>query len=77
MANIRKKFLLPQLQALEENQYRDQYREGKFQQYKKNLSFMVKNRIIDWNTQKSLFKFATFTDARKWITDKLSAEGLL
>lgn len=72
-----KKFLLSQLQALEENQYRDQFREGKFQQYKKNFAFMVKNKTIDWNTQKAIFKFNTVPDVKKWLLAKLENEGLI
>lgn len=74
---LEKKFLLSQLQILEENQYRDQFREGKFQQYKKNLAFMVKHKTIDWETQKQLFKFSTIADVKKWLLDKLASEGLV
>jgi len=74
---LEKKFLLEQLQVLEESQYRETFREGKYQQYRTNLAFMIKNKTIDWNTQKSLFKFNSTQEVKKWMLDKLIADGLI
>ena len=74
---LEKKFLLSQLQVLDQNNYREQHREGKYQQYKKNLAFMVKNKTVDWGTQKSIFQFNSVQEVKLWLTEKLRAEGMI
>lgn len=74
---LEKKFLLSQLETLDDNHYRDQHREAKYQQYKKNLAVLIKNKAIDWKLQKEVFKFKTVSEGRKWIEMRLRNDSLI
>jgi hypothetical protein len=52
-------------------------REEKYQKSKYNLATMVNNKSIDWNRQKAVFKFSNVQDCKKWMLEKLTADGLI
>lgn len=74
---LEEKLVLDQLKTLESRDVVNQYREDKFNQWKKNMAIQVKNKTIDWNVIKKLFRFTTMTDCKTWITRKLRAEALI
>jgi hypothetical protein len=55
MFNLKKKFILAWIEALKLSNRKEQYSEGKYQQWKRNLAFTIKNNTIDWNTHKAIF----------------------
>lgn len=74
---LEEKLILDQLKTLESQAAVEQFREAKFNQWKKNLAFQVENKTIDWNVIKNLFRFKNVIEAKAWTTKKLKTEQLL
>lgn len=75
--HLEERLVLDQMKTMESKDVVNQYREAKFEQWKRNLAYQVLNRTIDWNLNKSLFRFSTAADCKNWITQRLKAEELL
>jgi len=75
--NLEEKLILDQLKALDSKDAVEQYRETKFNQWKKNIAYQIENKTIDWNVIKKLFRFSTMGDCKTWITMRLKAEKLI
>jgi len=74
---LEEKLVLDQLKTLESRDVINQYREIKFNQWDKNISYQIKNKTIDWEVIKKLFRFNSMTECKTWITKKLTVDGLL
>jgi len=71
------KFILAQIETWDLIKEKNSISESKYQQWKRNLAFMIKNNITDWNTQKAIFQFSDIRECKKWLIDKIKKEGLI
>lgn len=74
---LEEKLVLDQLKTLESRDVINQYREDKYNQWKKNLAYQIEHKTIDWNVIKKLFRFNTNAECKSWVTKKLSGDDLL
>lgn len=74
---LEEKLILDQLKTLESRDMIEQYRETKYNQWNKNISYQIKNKTIDWEVIKKLFRFNNNNECKTWITKKLAVDGLL
>ena len=74
---LEKKLVLSRLQEMEAEDSLLMYREGKLEKWKSNYVHQIKNKTIDWQLQKDLFRFVTIEETKKYITEKLRSEGLI
>lgn len=74
---LEEKLVLDQLKTLESKDVVDQFRESKFNQRKTNIAYMIKQRAVDWELLRKLFRFSTTNECKSWLTDKLKNEGLI
>jgi len=75
--HLEERLVLDQMKTMESKDSINQYREAKFNQWKRNLAYQVINKTIDWNLNKNLFRFSTAADCKTWIIQRLKAEELL
>lgn len=74
---LEEKLILDQLKTLESRDVIEQYRENKYEQWKKNLAYQIEHKTVDWDVIKKLFRFNSMTDCRTWITKRLKADCML
>jgi len=75
--HLEEKLILDQLNTLESRDVIEQYRETKYNQWNKNISYQIKNKTIDWEVIKKLFRFNNNSECKTWISKKLTSDGLL
>jgi hypothetical protein len=74
---LEKKIVMQQIKSLETTEVIESHRAEMYTKWKGNLAFMIKQKTIDWNTQKELFKFKNIVECKAWILGKLQREGLI
>lgn len=74
---LEEKLVLDQLKTLESRDVVNQYREDKYNQWKKNIAYQIENKTIDWNVIKKLFRFTNMIECKTWINNKLKSDALL
>lgn len=75
--NLEKKLILDQLEDLDSKEVLESFRESKYQQHKNSLANLIKNKKLDWNHNKELFRFSTVGEFEKWLKAQLEKDGLL
>lgn len=74
---LEERLVLDHLKTLESKDVVDQFRETKYNQRKTNIAYMIKNKTLDWELNRRLFRFSNVNDCKKWLTGKLENEGLI
>lgn len=75
--DLEEKFVLAQLKSLDSLDAVEQYRNEKYEQWKKSLTYQVRHKTIDWENVKKLFRFSTVGECERWITERLDKEGFI
>lgn len=75
--SLEEKLVLDQLKTMESEDEVNNYREAKFNQWKKNIAYQVTHNTNDWTVTKDLFRFSGITECRNWIIGRLKSENLI
>lgn len=75
--DLEEKFVLAQLKSLDSLDAVEQYRNEKYEEWKKSLTYQVRHKTIDWEHVKKLYRFSTVGECERWIKERLDKEGLI